>query len=67
MFAISDHKGVSIQAHPPFRVDVFCYRWLFELYKVRQHGCLTIYNKQTPFSPSIRDLGRVKLKLKTST
>ena len=54
MYAISDHKGVSMQPHPLSRVDVSCYRWLFELYKVRQHGCLTICNKQTPFSPPIR-------------
>ena len=67
MYAISDHKGVSMQPHPLSRVDVSCYRWLFELYKVRQHGCLTIYHKQTPISPSITDLGRMKLKLKTST
>ena len=50
LFAISDHKRVSILACPPYQANVSRYHRLFELYKVRQHGCLALY-KQTSKYP----------------
>ena len=42
MFAISDHKRVSILACPPYQAKVSRNHRLFKLYKVRQHGCLAL-------------------------